>query len=99
MTKRAFAGALVAVMLSGCGLSGADPADNTPTGASSQGLTMGTYHYVATENCMDIFMQACTSTFPSPQCPNNPEGQQCIIEFGSCYDVIVGGWFSEYACY
>ena len=103
MTKRAFAGALVAVMLSGCGLFGSDPAaDTATTGASSQGLTLGTYHYVATENCMDIWMQACTSSFPQPQCPDNPGGQQCIVEFGSCYISHPnggGGSYDEYACY
>jgi hypothetical protein len=61
----------------------------------------GTLHLVLSgENCIDIFTQPCTSTFPSPQCASAYVGQPCFPATGwSCYKTRPGGTYDEYACY
>lgn len=65
-------------------------------------LTGGTLHLIATENCFDIFMRPCTSTFPSPQCAPGPyDGKPCSPATGwSCFQTLPGGVsYNEYSCY
>jgi len=103
MMKYALVGALAATMLSACGPSGVpEPAANAivTTGTANQALTYGTWHWMYRENCMDIWEQACTPSFPSPQCgSSNPEGTACVIGWGPCYRSFGGGQFDDYNCY
>lgn len=106
MTKYTLAGAIAVIMLNACGPSRSAPAaeDVQAGGAQEQGLSVssnGTWHYVWTENCLDIWGRACTATFPSPQCPSsNPEGMPCTIGPNfECYVTLTGASFEYYNCY
>jgi len=102
MMKYVLVGALATTMLSACGPSGVEPAADAvvTTGTTGQALTYGTWHWVSRENCMDIWGQACTPYFPSPQCTSSQaEGMPCVIGTGPCYRSFGGGQFDDYWCY
>lgn len=63
--------------------------------------TMGLqWNLITVENCGDIFMRACTSSFPSPQCPGtSPAGKVCPQLGRVCFETRPGGVeYEEYQC-
>jgi hypothetical protein len=51
------------------------------------------------ENCGDLFVRACTASFPSPQCPTVSEGQPCSPINSICWQTINGTWVRQFDCY
>lgn len=58
------------------------------------------WNLITVENCGDIFMRACTSSFPSPQCPGtSPAGKVCPQLGRVCFETRPGGAeYEEYQC-
>lgn len=101
--------------IGGCGIDDQEQADTPAVEASSgqpaarsssnakeegPGATALTWHLIATENCLDVYGRACTSTFPSPQCAaGTAAGQPCSPSGALCFKTVTSASFREFRCF
>lgn len=58
----------------------------------------GTYRLLTTENCIDMFTQACSASVPTNQCPSAAPGAACSPVPHSCWKVINSSTVELYRC-
>lgn len=70
------------------------------TASSLEGVMALRWNLLTIENCIDIFLRPCTSTFPAPQCISaNPQGTTCPQLGRACFKSQPGGaQYYEYRC-
>jgi hypothetical protein len=75
-------------------------AEISEVAATSSGTTAtaGVWVLDSTENCFDYYLQKCTASVPSPQCPTASAGQACSPLGSFCLRVVSSSSFRVLSC-